>query len=296
MTKILKKKKPVKKNKTKKQERIQEVKPLIRLSFLFVLFILFFLPDQTSGQNIDYPFKSGEFARYGAYYNWNFIWIQSGEVDFKADTIQYKQQTVWHLKSTGRSYKAYDLLYTVRDTFEVFSNYNTFNPLFARRSLYHAKNHSVHQYSFDYETKKITSLIKLEDQPLYTGSIPVQDNTFDLLATAYNFRMFDFNKLFVGQKVPYRMLIDRQVADLYFRYLGKENVKTRNGKQYRCHKVSVYLLQGDFFPEGEYMKVWFTDDQNHLPVQVETEVLLGSVKALLIETNSIKYPLSSLKK
>ena len=89
------------------------------------------------------------------------------------------------------------------------------------------------------------------------------------------------------------MLIDRQVADLFFRYLGKENVKTRNGKTFRCHKVSVYLLQGDFFPEGEYMKIWFTDDKNHLPVQVETEILMGSVKALLLELKSMKYPLTS---
>jgi hypothetical protein len=92
------------------------------------------------------------------------------------------------------------------------------------------------------------------------------------------------------------MLLDRKVEDLYFRYLGKENVKTRNGKLYRCQKVSVFLLQGDFFPEGEYMKIWFTDDQNHLPVQVETKIQVGSVKALLIETKSMKYPLSSLIK
>ena len=89
------------------------------------------------------------------------------------------------------------------------------------------------------------------------------------------------------------MLVDRKIDDLYVRYLGIENVKTRNGKEFRCHKVSVYLLQGDFFPEGEYMKVWFTDDQNHLPVQVETEILVGSVKALLLDTKSLKYPLTS---
>ncbi len=123
--------------------------------------------------------------------------------------------------------------------------------------------------------------------------MPAQGNTFDLLTTAYIFRKFDFNNFFVGEKVPYQMVIDRKIASLFFRYLGKENVKTRNGKEYRCHKVSVYLLQGDFFPEGEYMKIWFTDDKNHLPVQVETEILVGTVKALLLDTKSIKYPLNS---
>ena len=267
-----------------------------RLILLILLIPLFYLPEQASSQTNNYPFKSGEYARYGAYYNWHFIWIQSGDVEFRADTLKYNQQEAWHLKAVGKTLKAYDLLYTVRDTFEVFCNYNSFNPLYSRRVLNHAKNNSVHQYTFDYTTGKIATRIKQEKKPVYQSNIPVQENTYDLIATAYNFRKFDFNKLFIGQKVPYRMLIDKQVFDLYFRYLGIENVKTRNGKEYRCQKVSVFLLQGDFFPEGEYMKIWFTDDQNHLPVQVETKIQVGSVKALLIETKSIKYPLSSLIK
>ena len=264
--------------------------------FLWLLLCPLFTAAQASGPSTQYPFKSGEYGLYGAYYNWHFIWVQSGDVEFRADTLQYKNQKVWHLKAVGKTFKAYDVLYPVRDTFEVFCNYNSFRPIYSRRVLNHAKSLSVHQYSFDYATRRIATSIWQDQKPLYTASLPIQENTFDLIATAYNFRKFDFNKLFVGQKVPYRMLIDRKVEDLYFRYLGKENVKTRNGKEYRCQKVSVFLLQGDFFPEGEYMKIWFTDDQNHLPVQVETKIQVGSVKAILLEAKSMKYPLSSLIK
>jgi hypothetical protein len=261
--------------------------------FWLICILAIFSSAVVLGQSKDYPFKSGEFALYGVYYNWHFIWIQSGDVEFTADTISSKQQSNWHLKAVGKTFKAYDLLYSVRDTFETFSNYKTFQPDYSRRVINHAKDHSVHQYGFDYKTGKIYLKIKQGKDPLFQTSLPVQDNTFDLLATAYNFRKFDFNKLFIGEKVPYRMLTDRQIDDLYFRYLGTENVKTRNGKTFRCHKVSVYLLQGDFFPQGEYMKVWFTDDKNHLPVQVETEILVGKVKAVLLDTRSLKYPHTS---
>jgi hypothetical protein len=263
------------------------------LIFLFWITACF-TPDQASGQSGEYPFKSGEYARYGAYYNWNFIWVHSGEVEFRADTLHYRQQKAWHLKAVGKTYKAYDLLYSVRDTFETYSNFNTLRPIYSRRVLNHAKANSVHQYTFGADASaRIEVNIRQDKKPPYQGTLAAQENTFDLLATAYYFRKFDFNKLFIGQKVPYRMLVDRTIDDLFFRYLGKENVKTRNGKEYRCHKVSVYLLQGDFFHEGEYMKIWFTDDKNHLPVQVETEIQVGSVKAILLETKSMKYPLSS---
>jgi len=289
LTKNLKKKKPEKKSRIKNRKRI----PACKFWSFLILFFAFISTDLALGQNAEYPFKSGENARYGAYYNWQFIWILSGEVEFNADTLKYKQQQAWHLKAVGKSLKAYDMLFSVRDTFETYSNYNTFKPIYSSRVMNHAKQNSVHQYWFDSASGKIDAQIKQDKKPVYHASLPALDNTYDLLATAYYFRKFDFNKLFVGQKVPYRMLIDRQVSDLFFRYLGKENVKTRNGKVYRCHKVSVYLLQGDFFPEGEYMKIWFTDDKNHLPVQVETEILVGSVKALLLEPKSMKYPLTS---
>jgi len=287
--------------KKKKQEKKNgKGKPKIKKSWpkwiLLICLLVSISPFQVSGQTNELPFKSGEYARYGAYYNWHFIWIQSGEVEFSADTLQFKNQKAWHLKSLGKSFKAYDLLYTVRDTFETFSNYSSFSPIYSRRAMNHAKENSIHQYWFESPSGKIRSRINEKDKPVYNGSMKAEPNTFDILGTAYNFRKFDFNKLFVGQKVPYRMIIDRQIADLYFRYQGKEKVKTRTGMEFSCHKVSVYLLQGDFFREGEYMKIWFTDDKNHLPVQVETEIMLGSVKALLMETKSLKYPLTSLKK
>jgi hypothetical protein len=285
----LRKKKPGKKSRKRKLQ----LRKACNIWTLLVSLSIFFFTEQACGQNPVYPFKSGEYAQYGAYFNWNFIWIQSGEVEFKADSIPYKNQVAWHLKAVGKTFKAYDLLYTVRDTFETFCKYDSFQPIDSRRAMNHGKDHSVHQYGFDYSSGIIATQIKEDKKPLIRTNIPVQKNTYDLLATAYNFRKFDFNKLFVGQKVPYRMIIGKQVDDLYFRYLGTEKVKTRTGKVYRCHKVSVYLLQGDFFPEGEYMKIWFTDDRNRLPVQVETDILVGSVKALLIETKSLKYPLTS---
>jgi len=266
---------------------------MIRFWIILIFSVMFITPGQIFAQSSEIPFKSGEYANYGAYYNWQFIWIQSGEVEFRTDTIQYEKQNVWHLNAVGKSLKGYDLLYSVRDTFDTYCSFSNLNPIYSRRVLNHAKVNSVHQYWFDKSSGKIKTQIEQEKKPVYNAIIPNQNNTFDILATAYKFRMFDFNNLFVGQKVPYRMLIDRQIADLFFRYLGIEKVKTRNGKVYRCHKVSVYLLQGDFFREGEYMKIWFTDDKNHLPVQVETEILMGSVKALLIETKSMKYPLTS---
>jgi hypothetical protein len=42
------------------------------------------------------------------------------------------------------------------------------------------------------------------------------------------------------------------------------------------------------------MYIWVTDDDNRIPVLVEAKILIGSVKAYLVKTQGIKYPLTSL--
>ena len=259
---------------------------------MLLIAALTFSVMQVRGQE-DYPFKSGEYGLYGAYYNWQFIWIQSGEVSFHADTIQFEGHKVWHLKALGKTFKAYDFFYSVRDTFEVYTTYDHYQPLFFRRVLNHGKTSSYHQYRFDADQHKVYSFVKRDQQPAFHDTLPLKDEMLDLVSSSYYFRSYDFDSLHSGEKVSFRLLVDNEIHDLYFHYLGKENVETRNGKEFRCHKVSVYLLGGDFFDEGEYMKIWFTDDRNRVPVQVETKILVGSVKAVLLDTENLKYPVTS---
>jgi hypothetical protein len=262
------------------------------LGFLLAGFLIF----QTShliAQKDNYPFVPGETALYGAYFNWHFIWMNAGDVLFKCDTIRVQHQKAWNLKALGKTYKAYDIFYTVRDTFESILTYPGFTPLWFRRVVNHGNDHSLHEYDFYPNEGKIISRIQREKKKLLIGELTWIKGTHDLLSSAYYFRGFDFEGMKKGQIVNFKTVIEDTTEELFFRYLGTERVKTRNGREFLCHKVSVWLMEGDFFPEGEHMKVWFTTDHNRLPVMVETKILVGSVKAILLNEKNLKYPLTS---
>ena len=249
----------------------------------FILLVL--LTGRTAfSQEPDFPFSNGEYGKYGAYYNWHFIWVYSGNVEFFTTREKYRGQDCWHFKAEGNTFMPYDLLYKVRDTFNVYTSVKPFNPLYYKRVMNHGKKESLHQYIFDQQKGLAYSTVKRHGEKLFCDTLELGKNTHDLLSAAYYFRGFDFRKYKTGQKIPYRLLVDNAIEDLYFRYLGTEIVKTRNERQFRCHKISVMLMKGDFFPEGEYMKVWLTDDKNKVPVQVETEIQ---------ETKSLRYPLEA---
>ncbi len=269
---------------------------LFNIGRLLIAGTFFFQVFPGFAQEKEHPFAIGESAVYGAYYNWNFIWMNAGEVRFDCDTAVYHGQSAWHLKAVGKTFKAYDIFYSVRDTFESFLSYPVFTPLWFRRVVNHGKGHSSHQYEFFPGTGKIISNIHREKEKPFSDQLPYVTGIHDLLSSAYYFRSFDFDHMQKGQKVNFKMLVDNKNENLYFRYQGTEQVKTRNGRSFLCHKVSVWLLEGDFFPEGEYMKIWFTADRNRLPVMVETKIVVGSVKAILLNEKGLKYPLSSERK
>lgn len=281
--------------KISRRKRMQRnpVKEVSKRFYVIGFVILLLWPGKLEAQKEDHVFLPGEKLTYGAYYNWHFLWVNAGEVVFEADTIRHDNKLEWFLNSHGKTYKAYDLFFSVRDTFQARVAYSDFQPEYFVRKVNHARNSTIHEYTFNRAGGTIYSFIKREDQKAFHDTIPYKVGTSDMLSTVYSFRDYPFDKLKKGEQVNFSMLVDNQTEDLYFRYLGKEEVKTRNGRTFLCHKVLIRLLGGDFFPDGDYMRVWFTADRNQIPVKVKTEILVGSVNAILTDLEHVKYPLTS---
>ena len=91
------------------------------------------------------------------------------------------------------------------------------------------------------------------------------------------------------------MFLEGQVYNLHIRYLGKEEVKTTFGK-FKAIKFKALLVEGTIFSGGENMIVWVSDDENKVPVRIQSPIVIGSIKADLIEFKNLRYPFSALKK
>jgi len=70
-------------------------------------------------------------------------------------------------------------------------------------------------------------------------------------------------------------------------------LKTKYGK-FNTIKLKPLLLKGSIFTGGEKMSIWITDDNNRLPVRIETPIKVGSIKVDLMNYENLNHPLSSL--
>lgn len=87
-------------------------------------------------------------------------------------------------------------------------------------------------------------------------------------------------------------MLDNAVYARKIIYLGKETIKTNLGT-FKCIKFKPTLIPGTIFKEGDAMTVWVTDDENRLPIQVETPIVIGTVKVYLKKATGVKSSMSS---
>jgi hypothetical protein len=267
----------------------------IRLLSILVFTTFFFLRETSSQCPIKYrPFKPGETVNFQAYYNWGFIWVFAGEVQFRTFEKTYHNEPVYEFEATGNSLKNYDWLYKVRDKYQSFADKETLLPMYFERNTSEGGYKAFEQYFFNYAQNNVFGTVENNDLPRTKDTIKLSSCTFDVLSAIYFCRSMDFDNFKINERQPITTLIDNKVYSLYFKYLGKETIENKDKKKYRCFKFSALMIEGTIFKGGEDIVVWVTDDDNRIPILVEAKILIGSVKAYFTNATGLKYPVTSL--
>lgn len=226
-------------------------------------------------------FKNGELITYRAVYNWGFIWVNAGDVEFRVADTTYMDQPALYLKSTGWSLRKYDWFFKVRDRFESIVHLTTLQPYWFERDTHEGSYKAYNRYLFNHPDKALDIISHNSERAYKREILPLKNCTFDVLSAIYYCRTIDFNKYKKGDKIPVTMAVDDAVYDLFLRYKGKEQLKTRDGQVFNTIRFSALLVEGTIFKGGEDLEVWVTDDLNRVPILIEAKILVGSVKAVL---------------
>jgi hypothetical protein len=238
-------------------------------------------------------FHEGEIVKYQVYYNWGFIWLNAGFVEFKVKPATYLDRQVYYFDSYGASHTSYDWIFKVRDRYQAYLDKETLLPLWFKRENYEGGFEVNNEYSFDHEKNLVYSSTENSEQPFSRDTIEVPLCTYDVLTFVYRCRNLDFSNLKIGDTIQINSILDNEIFTLYIRYLGRETIETRRGEKYRCIKFSALLIEGTIFKGGEDMFVWITDDDNRIPVLVEAKILIGSVKAYLESVTGVRNSMNA---
>ena len=259
----------------------------IKKTLLLLFFIVIHHPlsaQENYCSIVNTSFKNLEKLYYRVYYNMGVIWIHAGNVSFSVNQKQLEGKEVFHIVGDGKTNKSYEWFYKVRDKYETYIDTKTLLPLKFIRDVNEGGYTIYSDVSFNHATGKAI-----------TGdtSYAIPKCVQDVVSAIYYSRNVDYSKYSVGDKIPFSMFLDDKVYNLYIRYMGKEQIKTKYGV-FNTIKFNPLLIEGTIFKGGEKMMVWVSDDENKIPVRIESPIMVGSIKVDLMGYEHIRNPLKGL--
>jgi hypothetical protein len=229
-------------------------------------------------------FNAGEKVSYTVYYNAAGLYINAGNATFTNTLETLNGKPVYHIVGEGNTNSSYDWIYKVRDKYETYIDTTTMQPLKFVRNVNEGGFKKYQNVTFN----KTANTAVTND-----GVFKVPACIQDVVSAVFYARNIDFSKLNPDDKIAFSMFLDNQVYNMYIRYLGKETIKTQYGK-FNAIKFKPLLIKGTIFEGGEKMTVWVTDDDNHIPVRIESPIVVGKVKVDMMSWENIRHPLTSL--
>jgi len=250
---------------------------------------------ETSCVDTNDSFQVGEKLEYDLFFNWTAIWLKAGVIKFSIKDGDVEGTPALHCIAEARTPRSFDWIYKVRDKYESYLDYSSLNPLRFVRDVNEGDYTKQLQYTYspadtsvnvDYYIRR--GKLKAENELL---SIP--NCTQDLLSSLYFARSLDYSNFDAGDSVNVDLFMDKKMYEVSFKFLGKDTIK-HDGEVYRCNKFVPRLIQGGVFEEGDQIIVWVTDDENKLPLLIESDLNFGKIKAYLKKSRGLRNEVTSI--
>lgn len=229
----------------------------------------------TLGEKLTYKLK------YSLYFN-----INVGEVNIEVkDKPRVEMgRPHYHISATGASYSFYSGFFEFNDRYETTIDMEKFLPTLSIRIINEGNYHSFSTAYFDHKNHLVRQT---------TGeTYKTRNFTQDILSAVYLARTFDIQHAKPGDSFMINTFIDDSTYYVGFKFIGRENVKTKIGN-FRCIVLKPILIVDRVFKSEEGMTLWVTDDENKIPVKAYSGIKIGAVKVELTSYSGIKNPLKS---
>jgi hypothetical protein len=188
------------------------------------------------------------------------------------------QHIIGIAKTTGIA----DKLFKVNDIYESYIDRNTGLPVMAIQNVHEGKRYKYfNEVHFNRQKSLLTST--------KSGEHKVPEGIQDMISVFYYIRRLDFTGMKEGNSYKLLTFFSDAQFPLELRYRGKENISTKWGK-ISCLKFSPVVEPGRVFKSKDDMFVWYTDDENRIPILITMEMVVGHMSCELSSYNNLKTP------
>lgn len=251
-----------------------------------ITLILLFTTALTVAQNN--AFKAGEYFKFQVSYGF----INAGIATIELKETNYNGKKVFHAKGDGYTTGFSKTFFKVKDDYQSYFDINTGLPYRFIRKI-NEGGYTKNQEGFFNQGNKTVLLKDYKAKTQKNYNVPA--NVQDVISAFYYLRNHDkINNISVGETIAIDMFFDDETFKFKLKFMGYEKIKTKFGTV-NSMKFRPYVMAGRVFKEQESLTLWVSNDENKIPLKIQASLLVGSLKAELIQYKNIKTTLKLIK-
>jgi len=186
------------------------------------------------------------------------------------ELVEHQGRSCYRILSVAESNSFISSFFHVRDVAESYLDARDLVSRRFEKSLREGNYRAHDLVEFDHERQ-------IAIYPDRSEIIPLAAEAQDILSSLYTVRMMDLE---VGRSVFIENHADRKNYPLEILVVKKERVSVPAGR-FDCIVVEPRMRGAGLFSHKGRLWVWLTDDDLHLPVQMRSKVVIGSISAEL---------------
>ena len=245
--------------------------------------IIFFFSSYCFCQKKAY--EDGEWLKFKIHYGL----INAGQATLEVKSELLNNEEVYHIIGFGKTTGVTSWFFKVEDHYESYILKNYDLPLRFIRDINEGGYKKEIQIDFNHSSKMATIVDFINN---HEKTVPFPEKAQDMVSSFYYLRNnLDTLHLKESDEFNLDMFFDSENYKLKLKYLRREILDSEFGKV-PCLVFRPYVQSGRVFNEKESLTIWVSDDDNKLPLLIKADLVVGSLKASLIEfkklNNSIK--------
>ena len=232
-------------------------------------------------------FQNGEWFQLRLHYGP----FNASYASFSLESDSLNNKAVYHAKGFGETTGIAKWFFKVEDYYESYFDQKTGLPYKFIRDINeggYTKNVEI-----DFDHGKATAIVNdIKRDTIKEFSI--EKGVQDLISCFYYLRKFYPKKgVKINDSFDINMFFDNENYVFKLKFLGIETIRSKFGR-IKCMKFRPLVQSGRVFEEQESVTLWVSEDKNRLPIRLQADILVGSIKADLENFKNLKYPFEIL--
>ena len=240
-------------------------------------------------------FQAGEELTYDLYYKYGLVNTKAGTSSLKTTAEKFNNTDAYKMTLLAQSSGTARKLFSLNDTLTCYTTKDLV-PLAYLKNAREGKSHTVERVIYTYGSQGISLNTRRVKNGEFRFEETIKANTciYDMMSVVFYARTLNYTGMKKGDTSKADFISGRKKVNMVIEYGGIETVEANNNNKYSCIKLILSIMDDAFSDKKEAMRVYITNDDNRLPVRLDSKLNIGSTRAILKSYKGNIHPVKTL--